>query len=317
MTFPIIDSKKETKVSEQLKGIAVFVCAVEAGSFALAATRLHLSRSAVGKTISRLEERLGVRLFARTTRSLTLTADGALFYEHCLRALAEIKAAETLLDSGKQSVSGRLRVSMPVLYGRMCVAPLLTEFASGYPDLTLELLFSDRIADLAEDRLDLVIRTGSLPDSDNLAARRLRVHRMIACASPSYLEQRGIPLTPEDLSQHKVINYTRSGTPNRWTIPDEHGVRQAFTPESHLLMDDLEAIAHATKAGFGIAMLPCWLVDNAIAQGELVKVLREDRENSYETHAVWAHSPHMALKVRLAIDMLVSKLPTSMSLTND
>lgn len=304
-------------MSEQLKGISVFVSAVEAGGFALAAARLHLSRSAVGKTISRLEERLGVRLFARTTRSLTLTAEGALFYEHCLRALAEIKSAETLLDSGKQSVSGRLRVSMPVLYGRMCVAPLLTEFASGYPDLTLELLFSDRVADLVEDRLDLVIRTGSLPDSSELAARRLRVHRMVACASPAYLAQRGIPLTAEDLSQHKVINYAHAGKPQRWTIPDEHGVRHAFTPASYMLMDDLEAIAQATKAGFGIAMLPCWLVDNAIAQGELVRVLREDRENIYETHAVWVHSPHMALKVRLAVDMLVSKLPTSMSLPND
>ena len=120
-------------MSDRLSGISVFVTAVEAGSFALAASRLHLSRSAVGKTIARLEQRLGVRLFHRTTRSQSLTDDGALFYERCLRALEEIRGAETLLESGKRQVSGRLRVSMPVLFGRMCIAPLLTELTREHP----------------------------------------------------------------------------------------------------------------------------------------------------------------------------------------
>lgn len=136
-------------MSDRLSGISVLVSVVEAGSFALAANRLHLSRSAVGKTIARLEQRLGVRLFHRTTRSLNLTDDGALFYERCLRALEEIRVAENLLESGKRQVSGRLRVSMPVLIGRLCIAPVLTALAREHPGLELDLSFSDRVVDVA------------------------------------------------------------------------------------------------------------------------------------------------------------------------
>ena len=143
--------EKIQSMTDTLKDIPVFVAAVEAGSFAQAAIRLHLSRSAVGKSIARLEERLGVRLFQRTTRSQSLTDNGALFYEHCLRALEEIRGAESLLETGKQQVSGRLRVAMPVLFGRQCVAPLLIALAQEHPGLELEMSFSDRVVDLVED----------------------------------------------------------------------------------------------------------------------------------------------------------------------
>jgi DNA-binding transcriptional LysR family regulator len=298
-------------MSEQLKGISVFVTAVEAGSFSLAAARLHLSRSAVGKTISQLEQRLGVRLFQRTTRSLTLTDDGALFYEHCLRALEEIQTATALLDNGKQTVRGRLRVSMPMLYGRMCIAPLLTEFASQHPDLRMELLFSDRVSDLIEDGLDLVIRNGILPDSSGLIARRIGSHRMLICASPDYLARRGEPQTIDALSQHEVINYTNAGVPHRWIIPEDNGKTREFIPKSRLLMDELQSISEAALSGFGIALLPCWLIEEELQNGKLVRILRNYRENVYETHAVWLQTPHLPLKIRLAVDMLVSRLPTS------
>lgn len=298
-------------MSEQLKGISVFVTAVEAGSFSLAASRLHLSRSAVGKTISQLEQRLGVRLFQRTTRSVALTDDGALFYEHCLRALEEIQTAEALLDNGKQSVRGRLRVSMPMLYGRMCIAPLMTEFASQHPDLKMELLFSDRVSDLIEDGLDLVIRNGKLPDSSGLVARRIGSHRMIICASPGYLSHRGDPQTVDSLSQHEVINYMNAGVPHRWMIPEDNGQIREFIPKSRLLMDELQAIAGAALSGFGIALLPDWLIEEELQTGKLVRVLRNYRESVYESHAVWLQTPHLPLKVRLAVDMLVSRLPTS------
>ncbi|TNV21160.1 LysR family transcriptional regulator [Buttiauxella sp. B2] len=298
-------------MSEQLKGISVFVTAVEAGNFSLAASRLHLSRSAVGKTISQLEQRLGVRLFQRTTRSLALTDDGALFYEHCLRALEEIQTAEALLDSGKQTVRGRLRVSMPMLYGRMCIAPLLTEFASQHPELKMELLFSDRVSDLIEDGLDLVIRNGKLPDSSGLIARRIGSHRMMICASPDYLARRGEPQTIDSLSQHEVINYINAGVTHRWVIPQDNGKTIEFVPKSRLLMDELQSISAAAISGFGIALLPCWLIGEELQNGKLVRILRGYRENVYETHALWLQTPHLPLKVRLAVDMLVSRLPTS------
>jgi DNA-binding transcriptional LysR family regulator len=300
-------------MSEQLKGISVFVTAVEAGSFALAAQRLHLSRSAVGKTVSQLEQRLGVRLFQRTTRSVTLTDDGALFYEHCLRALAEINTAETLLENGKQSVSGRLRVSMPVLYGRMCIAPLLAEFASQHPNLSMDLLFSDKVSDLVEDGLDLVIRNGKLPDSSGLVARKIGEHRMMICASPRYLLQHGEPQTIDDLSHYEVFNYINAGVPHRWVINADGGKKSEFIPKARVLMDDLEAIADAAIAGLGIALLPCWLIEEELQNGKLVRILREDLDNVYESHAVWLQTSHLPLKVRLAVDMLVSKLPTSIN----
>lgn len=298
-------------MSEKLKGISVFVTAVEAGSFSLAASRLHLSRSAVGKTISQLEQRLGVRLFQRTTRSVALTDDGALFYEHCLRALEEIQTAEALLDSGKQTVRGRLRVSMPMLYGRMCIAPLLTEFASQHPDLKMELLFSDRVSDLIEDGLDLVIRNGKLPDSSGLIARRIGLHRMVICASPGYLARCGEPQTIDDLSNHEVVNYINAGVPHRWVIPQDNGKTIEFVPKSRLLMDELQPVSAAAISGFGIAILPCWLIGEELQKGKLVRILRNYRENVYETHAVWLQTPHLPLKTRLAVDMLVSRLPTS------
>ena len=300
-------------MSEQLKGISVFVTAVEAGSFALAAQRLHLTRSAVGKTDSQLEQRLGVRLFQRTTRSVTLTDDGALFYEHCLRALAEINTAETLLENGKQSVSGRLRVSMPVLYGRMCIAPLLAEFASQHPNLSMDLLFSDKVSDLVEDGLDLAIRNGKLPDSSGLVARKIGEHRMMICASPRYLLQHGEPQTIDDLSHYEVFNYINTGVPHRWVINADGGKKSEFIPKARVLMDDLEAIADAAIAGLGIALLPCWLIEEELQNGKLVRILREDLDNVYESHAVWLQTSHLPLKVRLAVDMLVSKLPTSIN----
>ncbi|MGQ8819305.1 LysR substrate-binding domain-containing protein [Serratia sp. NA_13] len=301
-------------MTDRLNGISVFVTVVEAGSFALAASRLHLSRSAVGKTIARLEQRLAVRLFHRTTRSLSLTDDGALFYERCLRALEEIRTAETLLESGKQQVSGRLRVSMPVLFGRMCIAPLLTALAREHPGLELELSFNDRIVDLIEDGFDLAVRNGALPSSSGLVARSIGDHRMTLCAAPEYLQQHGEPKSLEQLTQHDAVTYMRAGVVRNWLIPDNGGKVQEVMPNKRLQMDDLQAMADATVAGFGISWLPCWLVRESLLKGELVRLMRDRPGMSFEAHAVWLQTPHLPLKVRLAVDTLVSKLPPSLAL---
>src|ERR1700730_11614079 len=170
-------------MSDRLTGVSVFVEAVEAGGFSAAALRLNLSRSAVGKTIARLETRLGTRLFYRTTRSQNLTEDGHAFYERCLRALDEIRMGEAMLDSGRREVVGRLRVSMPVLFGRHCVAPLLTDLARRHPKLELDLDFSDRLVDLMEDGFDLAVRNGAPGEGAGLMVRRLAYQRMTVCAS--------------------------------------------------------------------------------------------------------------------------------------
>ncbi|EMX8594729.1 LysR family transcriptional regulator [Enterobacter hormaechei] len=301
-------------MTDTLKDIPVFVASVEAGSFAQAAVRLHLSRSAVGKSIARLEERLGVRLFHRTTRSQRLTDNGALFYERCLRALEEIRGAESQLETGKHQVNGRLRVAVPVLFGRQCIAPLLIELAQEHPGLELEMSFSDRVVDLVEEGFDMAVRNAALADSSVLVARRLGEHRMVLCAAPDYLLKNGQPQTVDDLRQHTAINYTRAGRVLPWQLMDYDGTSRTFIPRSSLNMDDLQAICDAALAGHGLAWLPCWMVIKEIQQGDLVPLLKQAPDVRFDVHAVWQQTPHLPLRVRIAIDMLVKRLPAVMSL---
>lgn len=304
-------------MTDTLKDIPVFVAAVEAGSFAQAAIRLHLSRSAVGKSIARLEERLEVRLFQRTTRSQSLTDSGALFYEHCLRALEEIRGAESLLETGKQQVRGRLRVAMPMLFGRQCIAPLLIELAQEHPGLELEMSFSDRVVDLIEEGFDMAVRNGALADSTVLAARRLGEHRMVLCAAPDYLMNHGQPHTIADLHQHSAINYLRAGRVLPWQLADNEGTPHTIVPRSSLNMDDLQAICDAALAGHGIAWLPCWMVRQDLQNGKLVPLFKQAADVRFHVHAVWQQTAHLPLRVRIAIDRLVSRLPAVMSLDPD
>ncbi|MGL4723823.1 MAG: LysR family transcriptional regulator [Scandinavium sp.] len=300
-------------MTDNLKDIPVFVAAVEAGSFAQAATRLHLSRSAVGKSIARLEARLGVRLFQRTTRCQSLTDNGALFYERCQRALEEIRSAESLLETGKHQVRGRLRISLPVLFGRQCVAPLLVELAQEHPGLELEMSFSDRVVDIVEEGFDMAVRNGALPDNSLLVARRLGEHRMVLCASPDYLRRKGTPETVAELRQHTAINYQRAGKVLPWQLADNEGRPHTFIPASSLNMDDLQVIADTSLAGFGLAWLPCWMVRKEIQEGKLTPLLKQAPDVRFDVQAVWQQTPHLPLKVRVVVDRLVSHLPSVMS----
>lgn len=295
-----------------LKGIDVFVAAVEAGTFTQAAERLHLTRSAVGKSIARLEERLGVMLFQRTTRSQSLTDEGSLFYEHCLRAVEAIQSGEALLESGKWQMTGRLRVSMPALFGHLCVAPVLIELAEEHPGLNLELSFSDRTVDLVEEGFDLAIRVGTLPDSSGLVARPLGEHTMAFCASPAYLKRFGIPNNIDALLRHKALAYARFGQVHRWQFLID-GQREERLPEVRLRSDDLRAVMDAAVAGLGVAWLPYWLVRDALRRGKLKALLPDQPGVVYAIHAVWPYTLHLPLKVRAAVDALLEKLPARLA----
>ncbi|MDF0606591.1 LysR family transcriptional regulator [Neisseriaceae bacterium TC5R-5] len=301
-------------MSVDLNGIAVFVTAAEMGSFTRAAEKLHLTRSAVGKTIARLEERLSVLLFQRTTRKQSLTVEGVMFYEHCQRALAEIRLAEELLNNGKLEVSGRLRISMPVLFGHRCVAPVLTEFSAEHPLLQLEMSFSDRAVDFIEDRFDLAIRIGSLPDNSTLVARQLGEHRMVFCAAPSYLARCGEPQSLAALREHDAAAYIRAGIAQKWQLIDSEGQLQQIRPKAKLLMDDMQAIADAAVYGIGIVWLPYWLVREQLAKGALREVMAAFLSVSFPIQAVWPYTSRLPLKVRLAVDKLLLQLPARLSL---
>ena len=299
-------------MNDILNGIPEFVEAVEAGGFSAAAARMNLSRSAIGKTIARLERRLNVRLFHRTTRMQSLTDEGQAFYERCRRALDEIQSGEAMLESGKSEVTGRLRISMSVLFGRRCVAPLLLELARIHPKLELDLSFSDRVVDLFDEGFDLAIRNGVLRDEAGLAARKIAINRMMLCASPNYLAGKGAPRSIADLESHDLIVYARSGEAKKWTFLQEDGSAVEYLPETRLRFDDLEVLADAAAAGMGITWLPCWLVRDYMSAGTLVPALKNISSRAVNIYAVWPQTPQLSLKMRAVIDLLAERLPDIM-----
>lgn len=295
---------------ERLDGVTVFVDVVRLGGFSRAAEHLGLTRSAVGKAMARLEARLATRLFERTTRVQSLTDDGQIYYEHCVRALAQLQAAEAQMESGRHEMAGRLRVSMPVLFGRHCVAPVLLELAREHPSLELQLSFSDRPVDVLAEGFDLAIRCGVLgAESEGLRARKLVVQRKRVCASPAYLAAHGRPQSTAELASHSILQYRRAERINVWQLPDATGRIVDMPLPSRLLLDDLEAIADAATAGLGLAWVPEWLVQGRLRTGALESVLDDQPGATMECHAVWPNAPHMPLRLRLAIDALVEQLP--------
>jgi DNA-binding transcriptional LysR family regulator len=269
---------------------------------------LQLSRSAVGKSIAQLEQRLGLRLSHRTTRSQSLTEDEQAYYERCVRALAELDAGLSALENGKSDPIGRLRVSIPVLFGHHCVAPVLRALGRQYPRLTIEMSFNDHIVDLVDEGYDLAVRIGNLSDSSTLVARRLGTQRMVICAAPTYLTEYGHP-TLDDLPKHVGIAYGRSGRIEPWRVRDRAG--QIIKPQAdfRLVFDDLQVITDAAVAGMGLAWLPCWLMAKHEKANELAMVMDCDIVLATEIYAVWPQSHYLPSKTRVAIDALVAEIP--------
>jgi len=299
---------------DRLTSMQVFVKAVDLGSFAAAAEALDLSAPMVGKHVQWLEARLGVRLINRTTRRQSVTEFGRAYYERCKLILAEADAADALAADQLGEPRGRLRITMPVHFGRHCAMPVLMRFARRYPGIELDLSMNDRFVDLADDGYDLAIRTGALEDSADLVARRVARQRMTVCASPKWLAAHGRPDTLDDLAQHEAIMYRRSGRvpPWRFTAEAEGGPPVEITPPNRFRLDDLAAIADAVAAGEGLGWLPFWLVRERIREGALVELLPAQRGFLYDAYAIWLRTPHVPMRVRLAVEELAQALPEMM-----
>jgi DNA-binding transcriptional LysR family regulator len=298
---------------DRLTSMAVFVKAVDVGSFAAAADALEMSGPMVGKHVRFLEERLGVRLLNRTTRRQSLTETGQAYYERCRTVLAEAVAADAVASDELSEPRGRLRVTMPALLGRHCIAPLLMKLARRYPHLELDLSFGDPIADIIEARYDLAIRTGDLHDQSGLMTRRIASQRMVVCGTRSYLRANGKPKSLDDLAQHQAIIYRRSGRVRPWLFPREGQPPSEIVPAGRLRLDDLDAIADAASQGMGLAWLPYWLVRERLRAGRLVTLLSGQPGFLYDCHALWPRSPRMPPKVRAAVDALAAVLPKLMT----
>ena len=299
---------------DRLTSMQVFVKAVDLGSFAAAAQALDLSAPMVGKHVQWLEARLAVRLINRTTRRQSVTAFGRAYYERCRLILAEADAADALAAEQLGEPRGRLRITMPVHFGRYCAMPVLMRFARRYPGIELDLSMNDRFVDLADDGYDLAIRTGALEDSADLVARRVARQRMTVCASPAWLAAHGRPETLDDLAQHEAIVYRRSGRVPPWRVTGEVEGEPAveITPPNRIRLDDLAAIADAVAAGEGPGWLPFWLVREQVREGALVELLPAQRGFLYDAYAIWLRTPHVPMRVRLAVEELARALPEMM-----
>jgi DNA-binding transcriptional LysR family regulator len=284
----------------------VFVRVVEDGSFSAAARRLGLTPSAVAKLIGRLEERLGVRLLARSTRSLMPTPEGSLFYEQASRILADIAEAEAGA-AGSAAPRGRLRISASIPFGTHCLMPLMPEFRALYSAVTLDISLTDEVVDILAERTDVAIRHGPLRDS-GLLARKLGVSRRTLIAAPAYIERRGRPRTPADLADHDCLtfNYRRSFTD--WVLAGPDGPRP-MQVSGPLVVNNGETLRQAVLEGMGIGRTALYHIAPDIAAGRLVELLQDyDPKEMEEIHAVFLGRGTMPARVRAFVDFLADRV---------
>ena len=291
---------------DRLNGLAVFVQVAETRSFVAAGRLLGVSASAVGKSVARLEERLGVRLFHRSTRSVTLTAEGALFLERSRRILSEIEAAELELSQASAAPRGRLRVSLPLVSPLML--PVLGDFMAEYPEIELDLDFSDRLVDVIEEGFDAVVRTGE-PGDSRLTARRLGTFRSLPVAAPGYLARHGTPRVPEDLLHHTCLHYRfpNSGKLEHWALRQAAGAEELQVPTS-MICNNIETRVCFVLRELGIAYLPDFAIREQLAAGSLVPVLEDYAERTGVFYVLWPASKHASPKVRAFVDYLCARV---------
>ncbi|MGM8931729.1 LysR family transcriptional regulator [Salinicola halophyticus] len=288
---------------DSIHGITVFVQVAEARSFAKAGRQLGLSASAVGKSIARLEDRLGGRLLHRSTRSMTLTAEGVRFLERSRRILAEMDAAQAEFDELQRAPRGRLRLSLPIAGALML--PVLSDFMHRYPEIELDLDFTDRVVDVIEEGFDAVIRAAKPVDS-RLTARRLGSFRLMLVGAPEYFRRHGKPDSAAALADHHCLHYrySSSGRLETWPLFEADSVA---LPTS-MVCNNLDAHLRFTLDGHGIACLPDFAICNALDDGRLESVLTDTVSRDGAFYALWPSSKHPTPKTRALIDHLSEQM---------
>lgn len=284
----------------------IFARAVQEGGFSAAARALDLTPSAVSKQISRLEDRLGVRLLNRTTRHIGLTEEGREFYERCARITAEIEDAAEAVTALQGHVQGNLRIASTVAFAKHLVLPLIPEFLRRYPELRVLLEVTDRAVDLIEEGVDVAIRFTEQLTDPSLVARRLAINRRVICAAPSYIDAHGVPQTPDDLLKHNCLSLYTVSSFNDWEFDGPQGTRVLHVA-GNFETNSADALYHAALAGLGIVRLSTYLVGADIKAGRLVRLLPEYVHEKASILAVYPHRRHLSPKVRAFVDFLVEK----------
>lgn len=282
--------------------MAVFARVVETGNFTRAADRLQLPKATVTTLIQNLETHLGAKLLNRTTRRVSVTADGAAYYERCLRILSEVEETEQALSRTRASPRGRLRVDVPGFFGREIVVPALPDFFARYPDIRMELGCSDRPVDLLEEGVDCVVRGGHTQDP-SLVARRIADMEFVTCAHRDYIARYGMPQHPQDLARHQCISYfsAKSGKLFEWDF--RRGEERLTLPvEGCIALNDGDAYLAAGLSGLGLMQAPTMLVGTQITSGELVPVLGDWHIPSLPLYVMYPQNRHLSAKVRIFVD---------------
>ena len=292
---------------DRLLGMSIFVTAVDTGSLAAAARRFRISPAMAGKHLGALESRLSARLLHRTTRRLGLTDAGRIYYERAKRILDDVDDADREAQALEHSPRGTLRIATPVTFGALHLGPVLARYLEAYPEVTLEVMASDRYVDLVEQGVDIAIRIGQLADS-SLMALKLAPCRMIACAAPAFLARHGAPAKPADLRAMRRLAFSESVSPGDWTFVDARGRRHVIDTPSCLRGNDIQLLVAAACDGAGVVYGPTFVLGEHLAAGTLRRVLSNCPSPELAIHAVYPSSRQLSTKARNLLDRLLAEL---------
>ena len=290
---------------DRILAMETFISVVERGGFSAAAQDLRISRAMVSRHVQDLERHLGARLLHRTTRRVSLTEEGQIYYERSAHLLAELAAAEGEVGELHGRPRGRLRINGPVVFGTLYLAPAVADYMVAYPEVSIELTLNDRVVDLLEEGLDMAIRIGRLSDS-SLIARRLATCRIVVVAAPAYLARRGVPQTPADLSGHDCIRYMYGEGGEIWHFQGPDGP-VAVRVHGQFRTNHGDAMRIAALRGTAIAALPTFIISEELASGALVRVLTDWKVAEMAVHAVYPPGRNPSAKLRSFIDFLVPR----------
>lgn len=286
--------------------IQAFVQIAQSGTITAAAAQLQLAKSALSRRLGELEARLGVELFHRSTRNLSLTESGRNFYQYCTQILDDLIEAEHSVSQQHHDVRGLIKVAAPLSFGLMHLGPAMIEFQQQHPGVCFDIDFNDREVDLIQEGYDVGVRIAELKDS-SLIARKLASLSMVVCASPGYLREHGEPQTPMDLQQHSCITYSYVPHPDHWHFRDPQGELIDVRVNRTLNTNNGGFMCDAAVAGLGIVLQPTFIAYQQIAAGELVPILRDYKILSYDAYAIYPPTRHLSRRVRQFVDFLVTR----------
>ena len=300
---------------DTLDGLKTVVAVVETNSFTAASDRLGISKALVSKYVGEVENQLGIRLFNRTTRQLALTDSGRRYYEEAIILLEQFSAMVDNVTGEQTAPRGLLRISAPVTFGEMRLAPLLPKFIALYPDLTIELVLTNGAIDMLEEGIDVRLRIGGVDDS-NMIARHLTNFPLVLSASPNYVQANGLPITPEQLREHQCIIDSNFRIGKQWPFISPKGQAETINVQSGVAVNSPQAVREIAIADGGIAMTPNFIVEDALADGRLLRVLPEYTTLEFGLFAIYPHRKYVAKKVRCFIDFVLEQFSKQSSANN-